>query len=256
MVIAGQGLVIPDCHIDSEDRRAYDLMLKAARRLNNGRGPAFVYILGDYGDFYAVMGHRKAAAAPRLLMREVRVINDRLDELQRLFPKCQLFVYIEGNHEFRLARYIDEHAPDLFGATDVPTLLKLDRRPRWKFVPYTPDQLVQVAGSKLWARHEPLSGGTLPAHGTVIKAGCSIIYGHVHTAQASQVVMANGDTHIGISVGWLGDKRKSAFHYVRGFHQWSLGFGVVTVEPSGNFFVESARIINYRCLVNGEIIKG
>lgn len=250
-----QGLIIPDCHIDAEHKRAYELMLKAAKTLNGGRGPAFIYLLGDYGDFISVTGHQRRAFEERFLYKEAAAINARLDQLDRLWPRADK-TYIEGNHEWRLARYIDAKAPELAKAMELETLLRLDRRARWTFVPYGPTQLVQVAGSRLWARHEPLTGGALPAHGTVIKAGCSIIYGHTHTAQSSQVVMANGDTHIGISVGWLGDARKPAFAYVRGHHQWSLGFGVVTVAQGGDFFVETARIINNRVLVNGRIVSG
>lgn len=254
-VIAGQGLVIPDCHISAEHKRAYELMLKAAKTLNNGRGPAFVAILGDYGDFISVTGHQRRAFEERFLYREAAAINARLDQIDKLWPKAPK-TFIEGNHEWRLARYLDSKAPELVDTMNIKSLLRLDRRPRWTFVPYGPDQLVRVAGSRLYARHEPLAGGTLPAHGSVIKAGCSIIYGHTHQAQASQVVMANGDTHIGVSVGWLGDARKPAFAYVRGHHQWSLGFGVVTVLPNGDFFVETARIINNKTLVNGRIVAG
>lgn len=254
-VIPGQGLVIPDCHIRAEHKRAYELMLKAAKTLNGGKGPAFVVILGDYGDFISVTGHARRAFEERFLYRETNAINARLDQIDKLWPRAHK-TFIEGNHEWRLARYLDAKAPELSHSIDLPTLLKLDRRKNWAFAPYSPTQLVRVAGSKLWARHEPLAGGVLPAHGTVIKAGCSIIYGHVHTAQASQVVMANGDTHIGISVGWLGNDKNPAFAYVKGHHQWSLGFGVVTVLDSGDFFVETARIINNKTLVNGRVIRG
>jgi hypothetical protein len=59
--------------------------------------------------------------------------------------------------------------------------------------------------------------------------------------------MANGDTHLGASVGWLGNARHRAFNYVSGHHQWSLGFGLVTVDSDGTFFLDSIRIIDYRC---------
>jgi len=253
--IVGQGLIIPDCHINSEHKRAYELMLRASKTLNGGKGPAFIYILGDYGDFISVTGHQRRAFEERFLYKEAAAINARLDQLDRLWPRAHK-TFIEGNHEWRLARYLDSKAPELSKTMDVKSLLRLDRRPKWTFVPYGPTQLVRVAGSKLYARHEPLAGGTLPAHGTVVKAGCSIVYGHTHTAQASQVVMANGDTHIGISVGWLGDDRKDAFAYVKSHHQWSLGFGVVTVIPNGDFFIETARVINNKTLVNGRLFKG
>lgn len=250
-----QTLLIPDTHIDQEDKRAYDLMLWIASELQGGKGPDEILILGDYGDFYSVSSHAKSANAERHLVREVDAVNARLDELDAAWPEATK-KFIQGNHEFRLERYINAKAPELFGVTDTQKILKLKER-GWDYVPYTPDQLTQVGKSKLYARHEPLQGGTLPAHGTAIKAGCSVVYGHIHTIQQSQVVMANGDEHLGISVGWLGDKRKDAFDYVKTHHQWSLGFGVCTWDPkTGLFFVDTVRIFDYQALCEGKWYHG
>lgn len=254
-IVAGQWLAIPDSHIPFEHKRAYGLMLDAAETLNGGRGPVGILIGGDFGDFYAVNQHGRYAGSEVFLRKEVAAVNGRLDELDERWPRAEK-VFLQGNHEFRFERYLDAKAPDLFGLVSTESILKFDRRKKWKYVPYGPGQLVRIGGSKLFARHEPLAGGVLPAHGTVVKAGCSVLYFHTHTAQSSQVVMANGDTHIGVSVGWLGDPDHWAFSYVKGHHQWSHGFGIVTVLPDGNFFVETARIIDWKTQVNGKVIRG
>jgi hypothetical protein len=247
--------VIPDCHFPHQHQAAYRLMLKVGAALGKGRGPAEVLLLGDFADFWAVSAHDKEAQAERLLGVEVAAVNAELDRLDSLWPRAKK-TYLEGNHEHRLTRYLGTEAPALDGLVECRTLFRMSARPNWTWIPYGPGQLVRVGASHLYARHEPLTGGVLPAHGTVLKAGCSVIYGHDHKSQQAQVVMANGDTHLGVSVGWLGDQRKAAFRYVKGLFNWCLGFGIVTYDPkSGVFFVDTVRIIRqgktYHCFANG-----
>lgn len=213
-----------------------------------------VCILGDFADFYSISSHGRDADMEGRLSNEVAAARSRLDELEEICSGSR--IYIQGNHEWRLERYINSEAPELFGLIDTHSLLELGDK--WKYVPYGPNQLVQIGKSKMWARHEPLTGGVLPAYGSVVKAGCSLIYGHDHKSQEAQVVMANGDTHLGASVGWLGNKKHKAFDYVKGHHQWSLGFGILTtdIDNQGTFFLNRAIIINYMCIVNGVVYEG
>jgi len=243
-------LIIPDTHIPFHHVKAYKLMLKIAAQVK----VQAIVILGDYLDFYAVSSHDKYPYMERLLSRELEKGNEALDELDSIFPRAKK-IFIQGNHEWRLERYINKNAPELFGLVDTKTLLKLDTRKNWEYYKYEPAQFVQILDSKLYARHEPLSGGYMPSHHTVMKAGCSIVHGHTHTSQQSQVVMANGDTHIGISVGWLGDKKHSAFHYVRGHHQWPIGFGLCYIMSNGNFCIDAIRVIDNKAIVHGKIYE-
>lgn len=251
MKIKGQALIIPDCHIPFEDKRAYNLMLKVCRDLKITE----VVLLGDYADFYDISRHGKTPGVEAIFYEEVEAVNERLDELDREFPKAKK-VYIEGNHEYRLARYLTSHAEALEGVVNVPALLKLKYRKNWKWVPYRPNQLYRIGGSDLYARHEPLSGSTHAAHGSVVKAGCSLVFGHIHRIQESQVVMADGAIHRGMSVGWLGDADHPVMSYVPSFHQWSHGFGIATILSNGNFFHNTVHIIDYRCVVNGKLYQG
>ena len=242
-----QWLIIPDVHAPYEDKRAFNMMLGIAQqeKIKN------VCILGDFADFYAVSSHGRAANQESMLKKEITEVNKRLREIESICDGKKIF--LSGNHENRLERFINNKAPELFGLVDIPELLQLNK---WEYHSYRPTQLAQIGNSKLYARHTPLAGGTLPAHGSVVKAGCSVIFGHIHRDQHSHVVMANGDAHIGISVGWLGDKDHEVFDYVAGHHQWTLGFGIATIEPNGNFHIEAPRIIDYKCMANGTLYEG
>lgn len=243
--------IIPDCHIPYEDKRAYQLMLDVFKD-----SPALeaIYILGDYADFYSVSSHGKSPWVKNLLKDELYEVHSRLKELRKLFPKKRI-VYIEGNHEFRLARYIEKNCPDLFDLIGCEELLKLNEY-EIEFVPYGPNQFVQVEHANLYARHEPISGGVHVAHGTVTKAMRSVIFGHTHRIQESQIVSIDGDNFRGISSGWLGDTSSDIFNYVKSHHQWAHGFSLVTILKDGSWFNQLCHIINYKCQANGFLYEG
>jgi len=234
-------LVIPDVHVPFHNAQAYNLMLRIAKASKIDG----ITILGDFGDFYGAGGHGNTPGVEKDLKWEIREVNKKLNELDKLFPE-QKKVFIQGNHEWRLERYIANNAEELDGIITSESVLDMQRRIRdnnWTWIPYTPDQLTRIAHSKLFARHEPLMNGVHVAHGSVVKAGCSIIFGHTHRHQQSQVSMANGDQHIGISSGWLGDYKNKVFSYTKGFNQWAIGFTFVTVKPNGHFFADFCPIL-------------
>lgn len=245
-----KALIIPDCHIPYEDKRAYDLMLAVAKDIK----PDEIVIQGDYADFYAVNSHGKDAAVQNgVLQDEIHEVVLRLSELNKLFPKAKK-VYIEGNHEYRLARYINSRCPDLYGVVDIESVLEL-KILGYEFVPYGPNQKYHVMGSKLIARHEPLAGGKHVAQNTVEKAMHSVIFGHTHRIQEAQIVTIHGENYRGISNGWLGDTTHKVMQYVKGHHQWSHGFSVVTVLDDGTWFNSLIHIIDYKCYYDGFIYE-
>jgi predicted phosphodiesterase len=244
-------LIIPDCHVPYEDKRAYQLMLDIATDLN----PDEITILGDYADFYAINSHGKDADKTHILMDEVSSVVERLGDLRRLFPKAKI-VYIEGNHEYRLARYIKSKCPDLYGTIDVQSILELDRL-GISFVPYGPTQQHAVLGSELKARHEPLSGGKHVAQGSIEKGLTSLVFGHTHRLQIAETYTLDGQRLMGISCGWLGDKSHPIFGYVKTHHQWGLGFGVLRVKAGKIKGFQLASInSDYSCIVDGYLYQG
>ena len=244
-------LLIPDTHRPYHDRKAYNLMLKAAKDI----GVDEIVILGDYADIYALNAHGgKNPTLPTTLIEEIEDVNSGLDELDKLFPKAKK-IYIQGNHEYRFERYIFDKCPELFGVTEFRNLIKIDQRINWKYIPYGPNQQYKVGGSYLIARHEPLASS---AKATASRALCSLVYGHIHRIEESHLVGLKDDNHVCFSVGWLGDKRNDkVFSYVKGHHQWQLGFGLVYVREETKYFYHNKVHImdDYTCVVNGKLYK-
>lgn len=245
-------LIIPDVHFGHADKKAYNLMLKAAKAQKISE----IVILGDYGDIFFLNGHgSKDPESRNLLSDEIDCINKHLDELDRLFPKAKK-VYLQGNHEYRFERYILKHCPELFGITEFKFLIKMNQRPNWKYVNYGPNQKHKILGSKLAARHEPIGRS---AEATARKAMCSLVFGHIHRIQTNYAVGMDGTQHVAFSCGWLGDKSlDKIFGYVKSHHEWQLGFALVYVDvKTKNFYHQIHPILdNYTCVVNGKLFKG
>jgi len=160
-------LIIPDCHIPYENKQAYDLMLNVAYDIQ----PDEIVILGDFADFYWASSHGKHPDMLSTFQHEIDEVNYRLDELDFLFPDSKKR-FLQGNHEYRLERYLQDKAPDFFGYVNCEELFHLSERPNWSWHKYGPNQAIQVLGSKLYARHEPLGSS---AKATANKAMCSLV---------------------------------------------------------------------------------
>lgn len=241
----------PDTHRPYHHKKACDLVLNILQDLQ----PDEIVLLGDYADFYSVSSYAKDPRILQHLKAEVDDVNQGLDKFDKLFPNAKK-VFIEGNHCHRLEKYLINNCPALFGLTSCRNLFKIDQRPKWRFVDYGPSQAYQVLGSYLTARHEPLAAS---AKATASRALCSLTYGHIHRIEESHLVGLDGTNHVCFSVGWLGDKRNDlVFDYVKGYHQWQLGFGLVWVDPETRFFYhQKIPLIEVNnkvtCVVNGRL---
>jgi len=246
-----RALVIPDTHLPFEDQISYNLMLMVAKE--SGQIDEVV-ILGDYVDFYDVSSHPKTPGIECKLVTEIERCHERLMELNALFPKAKK-VYICGNHEHRLDRYIQNNASALFGHITIKDILKLDTL-GWHFVPYGPEQKYQILGSKLYARHEPVGGGEHCAASTVKKCVRSMIFGHTHRVQEFQIRDIDGELYRGISGGCLIDLNHKVFSYIKSHYQWTQAFTFVDVLPNGDFFHQLVQIVNHKCTYNGKLYEG
>jgi hypothetical protein len=247
----GTALIIPDCHFPYADQRAYDLMLKVAKDVKDLKE---VVILGDYADFYAVNAHGKHPKFKHVLTEEVSQVRKELERLAHLFPKAKR-VFIAGNHEHRLERYIYNNAPELFGVVDTPTILGLEDL-GYQYVPYAANQKYAIMDSKLYARHEPIGGGVHAASSTVDKAGCSMVFGHIHRIQQYRKVFIDGADHMAACVGWLGDKEHPVMQYLKTHAQWQQGFGFAHILENGHFHLDIKHLIDYTTYHNGKLYKG
>lgn len=237
-------LIVPDSHIPYESKKAFDLMLKVARDFR----PHHLVVLGDFGDFYAVSQHSKNPLRARQLPEEIMACNRRLDQLDGLGATNKLF--IEGNHEDRLRRYLQDKAPELFGIVAVDKLFQLKTR-NWKYVPYKKYAKI----GKLYLTHDVGVSGRNSTFKALDTVQHSVAVGHAHRLQYIVEGNAVGEFKLGCQFGWLGDKDQVEYLSQAKINtDTALGFGVGYVDSrTGIAYLQPVPIINYTCVVNGKL---
>lgn len=96
--------------------------------------PSTIVLLGDWMDAESLSSHAPTRPGIRDFQEELDYAKGRLDELDNL-PGVNRKVYIMGNHEWRLERYLAERAPALFKSVSLDNLLGLRAR-GWITSPY------------------------------------------------------------------------------------------------------------------------
>lgn len=238
-------LFVPDTHRPYHDARAVRLMMKVARRLK----PDHIVVLGDYGDFYATSRHPKNPNRAALLEYEIASNNEGLDELDSLGAAHKMFV--AGNHEDNVSRYLMEKAPQLFNIVKIENLLRLKER-GWKYVPYKDHAKI----GKIYVTHESGRSGQNAHIQASAKFRSSVVIGHTHRLAISHSTTVTGKGHVAAMFGWLGDAKKAEYMYRVNTTDWKLGFGVGFMESNGFVHLHACPITNYKTELNGELFVG
>ncbi len=247
-MIYATALVIPDLHVPYEDKKALKLMYKVAKDLPKLKQ---VILLGDVLDFYSMSSHLKSPNIESILKNEIDCGKQFLQKLRSKFPS-QNIKFIEGNHEFRLQRYIKKNAPDLNGLLSTPELLDLDYLDI-DWIPYGPEQLAQVLEIEdLCARHEPYSMSINFIRQTASKIHKSLMFGHTHQAAFRSTKNAMGKRVSVYSCGHMVQENHPCFDYYRSAKPWQKGFAIV-YQTKNDWFVEQVNISdNYEVIYHGK----
>src|SRR4051794_20389338 len=96
--------IFPDLHCPFEDRRATELAFHAM----NAVEPDIVVVIGDWVDCFAVSHWSKDPRRAFGLEEELNLAGEYLDRI----PASARRIYIAGNHEDRLQRYLQDKAPE------------------------------------------------------------------------------------------------------------------------------------------------
>lgn len=244
-------LNIPDCHIPWHDEKAFDIMLQIAKDLNESQGIDEVNILGDFLDFFWFSLHGKLPSTMGIketLKDEIYQGIKHLEMLREAFPKAKI-TFIEGNHEYRMVRYIVAKCPELYELFTLPELLQFDRL-SIDYVPFGKSQLHSCLGTDYYLRHQPYNMGknfaSSTAHNKAISLGC----GHVHRNQSYTMKRGDGTEVTVRSCGWMGDETQPIFDYMDHTH-WSKGFEFVFAYGESDWFIHEVNIKNNKAVYNG-----
>lgn len=238
-------IFIPDSHVPYEDKKAFELMLKAGKAFK----PKHAIILGDFADFYGVSSHSKDPNRALKLKEEMDLVKEALDKVLGIGAENN--VYVSGNHEDRLERYLRDKAPELFNFISIPKILELKEK-GFKYVPYK--QAYQLG--KLNITHDAGNCGRQAHYKALDTFQHNVIIGHTHRLGYAVEGNANGDRHVSAMFGWLGNVEEIDYlHRVKAIRDWSLGFGIGYLDPkTGIVYVIPVPIIKGTCLIEGKLI--
>lgn len=239
-------LIVPDVHAPYHDEDAWQLMLDVARDLK----PETIVCIGDLADFYAVSAHSKDPSRATRLKDELRVVKEKRAELDALGATTKIFC--EGNHEYRLARYLRDKAPELFEIIDVPSVLGLTEND-WEFIPYRN----HTRRGKVHYTHDTGASGRYAAFKSLDTYQHSVVTGHTHRLLYIVEGNAVGDAKLSASFGWLGDVDQIDYmHRATSKKNWALAFGIGYEDTqTGHTFLTPMPIVQYRCVFNGKLFK-
>lgn len=240
-------LWIPDAHVPNEDRRAFRLIDAVAK------GERFdeLIIGGDFGDFDCLSDHgNRDPKREQLLRREVAPVRAAIAHAAECWVKPKgRKVFVEGNHEWRLDRYIANYAAQLEGLVTVESLLGLDD---WEFVEYKSHTRI----GKVYTTHDTGKAGAQAHLQACNDFQDNTVINHTHRLGYAVVGNAKGQPHVAAMFGWLGDARKVDYmHRIKAKRDWALGFGVGYRRADGVTYLQPVPIVGYTCVVGGRFYE-
>lgn len=240
-------LIVPDVHVPYHCPKAVKLVTKIIREVN----PDGLVQLGDFLDAFQISTYSKDPSRRNILADDINDWKLILNDWVRHLKPGAVIHLLEGNHEYRLSRYIASNCRDLHGLVpDWPTMLGLDLRNK--------------AGSYKWIWHKYTKwnscriGDCTILHGYYfnqhVAATClakyktNVIFGHTHRLQ-----FVTDGTHYACSLGHISNEVETA-------HQptpsgWSQAVGLLHVDGQGKSKLDILPIHNGRTVLYGKQIS-
>jgi hypothetical protein len=221
------GIAIGDLHFPYQDKHLWENILKVCK---NSKPDYFIFG-GDNMDMDAVnhweidKGNKRGMEGKRLRRSYDDFQKNILDEIEKVLPNYCRKIYMLGNHDEWIEKYIDK-IPELEGFAEIERNLDLKE---WEFIPY--QQVVKVG--KIYFHHG-LYTTKHHACKMVEIFGKTIVSFHLHTLQVhTTVTPIDGDAHSGYSMPCACDLNPI---YMKGKPSaWVNGFGVFYIHPDNNF---------------------
>ena len=170
--------------------------------------------------------HKSYAATAAFLDRHRKLIG----------PKAKM-VYIEGNHEARITRYLDEN-PEGIGLLEIPKALDLKAR-GIQWVPFWSEGKLFKLGNAYFCHGR--STGKNHTSRMLEKYGVCLYGGHTHTVEFSSRERW-GDNKT-LEYGSLGCLCRYDQKYLQGNPtSWQQSFSVLYLQPGGYYNIYTVRI--------------
>ena len=237
-------IILPDVHMTDICPKDYLPVKKFIKQFK----PDEIILLGDFMDVSSLSAwdyDKKRLMEGKRFKKELDRSNKELDFLQQYTKKI---IYLEGNHEDRINRYLDKN-PEMEGLIEVEEHLELRSR-KIKFIKmndlYKLGDMYFTHGMYTNLHHARKHLQTL---------GCNICYGHQHSTQTAMQNMAMQKPYMAYALGTLGDKKPDYLKNRPG--NWINQFGIFYWnESNGHFNLYPVNVIKGKFLWNGKSYGG
>jgi hypothetical protein len=258
-------IAMGDTQFPFEDPIAFSLALAFIRDAK----PDEIVLTGDIVDGQAVSRFEKDPRKTVRLNDEMQHAHDRLAELRAAAGHAKI-VYVQGNHDVRIARYAQNQAPAFVGltipGTDIEVLglrnlLQLDAL-RIELVEPAEGSLSDghlagfydiapdlVATHGFYSRGGRTGGGGVSIMPLVDSLDKSVVGGHDHR-QGIGIVTRGNRRLKAISTGML--CRRDLGYQPDGTSNWQTGFVVISFAADGTWSPELVEIVDGRLAWRGQ----
>jgi len=218
-------VIANDFQIPFHDERALLLFKLFLRR----ERPDWLILNGNFRDFWEISSYDLTPHTGKEFKHEIEAGKSILRSFRRSLPRARI-TWIEGNHEFRLRKYLIQNARELYGLSGVlvPDIFDLKRLKigyvachelATKFT----DNFIRVAGLYVGHWDKVSKHGGYAAKVLVEEKGVRLLQGHTHRFGAHARTTVDGRVVLGIENFSMCSRRQS---YVSR-PNWHLGFSVV-----------------------------
>jgi len=226
-------LVISDPHIPYHYKQGLDLAINTGVK----EGADTVVLNGDFLDMYQISRFDRSPDK-RPVAKEIETGIRVLEYIRKKYPDQEI-IFVEGNHEERLSKYINKNS-ELFGIPEIqlPNLLKLKEFG----IKFINEKRFLKAGKLIICHGHELglsSGGVNPARTTLLKTFTNCLFGHFHKTSEYITSKLDGSVLGCWSTGHLSDPHPKYMPV----NMWNWGFAFVEMDGQ-QFKVHNKKIFN------------
>ena len=247
-------MVTSDYHVPFLDMRAFEVMKKYTKQYK----PDYFIINGDFMDMYSLSNFSKSPDRKKQLSGEIKVARKILDNLIKSLPKTTKIIFLEGNHEVRMQRFIWNNEA-LFGleALNMESILNTKKYKNLSYIKCDLDFWSKERGSyklgDILILHgdSRLNGASYSRHSgysaknTMAALQMNIIMGHTHRLGFVFASTPNGVMK-GIEGGCL-------CHTTR--FNWQQGFVTYEIERGKSHNVRLYHINKGKLVAEGKVYQ-
>jgi len=222
-------LIISDIHIPYEDYRAIELLWHFIDIYHPDR----IIIAGDLIDFYKASKFLLHPDYGQTIKNEISQARQFLQKLREKVPNITID-FIEGNHDFRLQKYLLSLTPELINleVLELPHLLNLSElRINWhpvkQYATSFVDNWITIGDPSINIGHfnKALQGSGMTVRNLMLQRGGNFVQGHTHRAGLIWRRGINNELYFGVENPCLYDLNKAS--YISD-PDWAVGWTTIT----------------------------